>query len=418
MATPFVIENNVTDVAQPLGQFAGPFKRGADWFAGINDVTVAGLVQKLGVFKSTDNGLTWAAQDQGSEQSGIAKADICRVSDDVLRFAYNTGGTNDNRLIDFNMSTGVYGSPITGGDFPLSGAGLTPLLLVPLSNGHTVTVYERNSGGNPDIYVQEYDGATWGSRVVVKLHTGSGGTLVTPILLSITVDVNDVVHILRQDQHAGGHSYIIYNQYVGGVVSGDVAVFDYAGLGGSFGKGIYVPATDELIWPYIGVGAPKFSSVIRTTAAGGVFTLEGITDGGDTPVLPRIVASPDGTIQRFLCFVNDPTPVDHGQMIYFSYSGGGVWDPTPNLLWDEYLNPPTPPQSLFDEDFSPFSVNMYDNSGSMAVILGLFQDLPSPFCAIQYFLDLAAGGGGTTGPGTGYVFEFEKGVGRLATFVE
>ncbi len=393
MPTPYVIENTPTNVSQPLGQYAGPFLRGTDIYAAINDVTVAGLVQQIGAFKSTDGGLTWAVQDQPGEV-GFAVADVCRVSNDVLRYAYNPGGVSDTRLIDFDMSTDTFGAPITGGASPISGSGTTPLLVGALSNGHTVIVYEKSVGGNPDVYVQEYDGATWGTPVLVKAHSGSGGTLVQPFLLGIIVDTSDQVHILRQDRYANigsgfPGSKIIYNRYTSGALAGDTQIgSNYNGFGGNYGRGRYIASSDEIVWPIMGSLGPMFESVIRgTPSSAPVFSLEGINNTDNNPTLPRYAASPDGTKQYYFLFVEDNTPVSHGQARYYTYTGSGTWSATSTLWWDEFTDPPTPPQSMFDEDFSPFSIEVLKNDGTIGVVLGLFQDLPSPFCAIQYYIE-------------------------------
>ncbi len=387
MATPYLIESTTTNIGQPLTPYQGPFKRGANWYAAINDFTIAPFGTNLiGVSKSTDDGVTWAMQDQANEPTFGGN---CSIADGGTRIssAFNHFGPTEIRLALFDTGTDTWGSVVTGGPTdPIFGSGAGQHLLhAILSNGDRVVCWETGiGGGNNRIKVALYNGA-WQTPIIIQSSTGGN-----PVeLFSLLVDSSDRVHILRNNT---GTNQLIYCQFVAGALGGDTIIAGtWASIVSSYG--LYLTSSDEIIFPMRGTFSGSFVNILRgSPAAAPSFTVESVAADplSETCRIVRIAVRPDESVLYTVVYLVDPVPFDHATILWYSQTQpSGSWDTVPTLFWDELTDPPTPPQTIYD-DGAPISVVVADSPLAMALTTGYFgQDqLADDFCAIQIFIQV------------------------------
>ncbi len=383
MATPYLIESTTTNIGQPLSQFQGPFKRGADWYAALNDFTIAPFGTKLvGVSKSLDDGVTWSMQDQVHEP---VYGGNCSTADGgtKLSFAFNHFTPTDIRLVLFDTTTDTWGSVTTGGPTdPIFGLGAGEHLLhAILSNGDRVVCWETGTGGgNNSLKVILYNGA-WQSPITIQ--SSSGGNRIE--LFGLLVDSSDRVHILRKSTAT---NQLIYCQFVAGALSSDTTL---AGTWTSIlsNYGLYLTSSDEIIFPLKGTIGSAFVNLLRgSPSASPVFTVQPVVDPTLVCDSVQIAVRPDESVLYVVTYLVDPTPFDHATIQWYSQTQpSGAWDVSPTLLWDEVTDPPTPPQTIFNDN-APISVIVTDSPLVMALTTGYFGEdqLSDDFCAIQIFI--------------------------------
>jgi len=386
MATPYLIESTTTNIGQPLSQFQGPFKRGSNWYAAINDFTISPFGQSfIGVSKSTDNGVTWAMQDASNESRFGSNCDAREdnAHGTLLSFVFNNISPSELRLQTFDTSTDTWGAPVTGGPSgSIFGIGVEhPLQHALLLNGNRVVAWEvPTGGGNNALKVVLYNGA-W--QAPITIQTSSGANPIT--LLSVIADSSDRVHIWRRDT---GTDQIKYCQFVAGALGADTII---AGIGSGvqFNYGLYLTGQDELVIPLQGTIAGTFINVLRgTPASAPVFTIEPAANPIPTCRSTQIAVRPNESVLYLVVYLVDPTPFNHATIQWYSQpQPPGAWDASPTLLWDEVTDPPTPPQTIYD-DAAPISVIVSDSPLAMALTTGYFGNdiLGDGFCAIQIFL--------------------------------
>ena len=389
MATPYLIESTTTAIGQPLAQFQGPFKLGSNWYAAIDDFSIAPFgTKRVGVSKSTDDGVTWTMQDTANEQEYGGN---CNVTDSgtQLSFAFNHFTPTEIRLQLFNTATDTWGSAVTGGPTdPIFGIGNGQHLLhAILSNGDRVVCWETGiGGGNDSLKVALYNGA-W--QAPITIETSAGGNRIE--LFGLQVDSSDRVHILRKKTATG---QLIYCQFVAGALGADTII------AGSWNNvfanyGLYITASDEIVFPLKGTIGLNFINLLRgTPSSAPVFTIDPITEPTLLCRRISIAIRPDESVLYAVLYLVDPSPFDHETIQWYSQAqpGPGGWDAIPTLMWDELTDPPTPPQTIYDDN-TPISVIIADSPLVMALTNGYFgQDLlGDDFCAIQIFIQAPLG---------------------------
>ena len=386
MATPYLIESTATNLGQPLSRFQGPFKRGSNWYAAIEDFTIVPFGQKFaGVSKSTDDGVTWTMQDQANESRFGSNCDVAEdnAHGPLISFVFNNISPNELRLKTFNTATDTWSAPVTGGPSgSIFGAGvLYPLQHAMLSNGDRVVVWEAPTGGGNDaLKVVLYNG-TWQTPITIQASTGGN----TVSLLTVLADSSDRVHIWRRDDRT---NQIKYCQFVAGALGADTII---AGIGPFvvFNYGLYLTAQDEVVVPLQGTISGTFLNVLRgTPSSAPVFTIEPAANPALTCRSTQIAVRPDESVLYLVVYLVDPNPFNHATIQWYSQpQPPGAWDASPTLLWDEVTDPPTPPQTIYDDD-APISVIVADSPLAMALTTGYFGNdiLGDGFCAIQIFL--------------------------------
>ncbi len=383
MPTPYLIESTTTNLGQPLANFQGPFKRGANWYVAIDDFTIAPFgTKQVGVAKSTDDGVTWAIQDQANEQ---IYGGSCSTADggSLLSFAFNHFTPTEIRLQLFNTATDTWGSVVTGGPTdPIFGSGTGQHLLhAILSNGDRVVCWETGiGGGNDRLKVALYNGA-W--QAPITIQTSTGGHQVE--LFSLLVDSSDRVHILRNDTNT---HQLKYCNFVAGALSADTIIAGtWTNITSAYG--LYLTSSDELIFPMRGLFGGNIVNVLRgTPSSAPSFTVDPVANPVETTRFVRVAVRPDESVLYTVVYLVDPVPFNHATIQWYSQpQPPGAWDASPTLLWDELVDPPTPPQTVYD-DGSPVSVVVTGSPLEMALTTGYFSndELGDPFCAIQIFL--------------------------------
>lgn len=168
MALPATINAGVS-WGDHLSGRPGPFLEGTDVFVVVADKTN----NHVEVWKSTDYGQTWAEADAAnhksiSSTSTFKSYDAVRVGS-VITIAYITGASTYS-FCDFNMSTGLWGTPVAstaGVALRVDITGNCPIFVARRSNGDTIIF---RTGDYTNMVVQR---AGWCDRYVSAAWTNS-----------------------------------------------------------------------------------------------------------------------------------------------------------------------------------------------------------------------------------------------------
>jgi len=390
MPTPFLINTSLNQVGQPLlRHWQGPFQKGTALYVGCANVhEIAGPdTLFLSVFKSLDGGQTWAEQDAanapeftsgGSALIWGAATDF-QIGETTIHCAY-IDASFDLNLIDFDMTTDTWGSPITGGPHVDVGGGVKPVVLLNhLSDGTTLVCFMSGS-----VTLQVWWTLYSGSWSAAALVGAAGNTFLHQTLR----DGADGVHIIYQN-FSGSNQPVFHKRWAAGVLSSVQTI--YTEVGGSvhtkIDYGMYNATRDEVSFPF-GKSHPGFasvcdSSILRgTPASNPTFTVE------DTPIVYDPVedttffwpvwAMTDGDREVILSPGNGFTQ----HQIYMTEKIAGVWS-TPTVFWDLDVDPPTPPPGIDTVEFSSATILADD---SLGVTTGMFTPVTADFCDVQYYL--------------------------------
>ncbi len=402
MPTPHIIESTNTAVGQPIPQNWGPIFSGSSVFCVCDDFTQMSGASKLGVFESTDGGVTWSSPLDVANAPGYQFA-FCYYSGsgNTLRFAYSTGSGFNLCIVTFDISTRTWGTPNTGGPavtiVATGGVNTSgqwqPLIMTCLSSGDSVIEYQEEPS-NITLKAVQVTAGVWGTPSLIQSAAGASGMR----LLNHALDGSDRVHMMRV-LSVGANTVVYENIWDGGVLGADRNVFQHAGnqpQGLVFGPGRYLSGTDTILFPaltFIGGFSPSgdvFTAFRGTPSNAPTYAGETINgDHFDSEFLgwPRLAFGVDTDV--FYAWgntISGPT----GQLYYSRQQDGVTWQPEV-VIWDEATDPLTPPSPVPAET-SIFGITA-KMSGSTTIGLGLlsgfFQNVPSgAICAVQYYLEL------------------------------
>ncbi len=402
MPTPHIIESTNTNVGQPIPQNWGPVFSGSSIFCVCDDFTQGSGTSKLGVFESTDGGVTWSSPLDSSNAPTYQFA-FCYYSGsgNTLRFAYSPHANGNLSIVTFDISTRLWGTPNTGGPsvhIDATGGVNTsgqwqPLIMTCLSSGDSVIEYQEEPASTTSIHVVQVTAGVWGTPSLVQSVSSANGMRI----LNHALDASDRVHMMRV-LSVSSNTVIYENIWDAGVLGADRNVFQHAGnqpQGLVFGPGRYLSGTDTILFPtlaFVGGFSPSgdvFTAFRGTPSNAPVYAGETINaDHFDSEFLgwPRLAFGSESDI--FYCWgntISGPT----GQLYYSRQQDGVTWQPEV-VIWDEATDPLTPPSPVPAET-SIFGVTA-KMSGSTTLGLGLlsgfFQNVTSgAICAVQYYLE-------------------------------
>ena len=96
------------------GSRLGPFEVGSALYA-VTRGSPTGATSRVTVWKSTDGGETWAAQDAADQPLPFSTCISVARQGDVLYVAYADSGTHALLIKPFDATTDQWGTEVTGG---------------------------------------------------------------------------------------------------------------------------------------------------------------------------------------------------------------------------------------------------------------------------------------------------------------
>ncbi len=386
MPTPSVIEATSGDIALlgTAGDIWRPIFNGTDIYAIGKNFIISSGISHLRMFKSTDGGATWTAQDTASEPVITGSInDPQKLPSSKIGIVYLKSGATGMIFRQFNMATDLWEAESAQsheiGNFTDWRR---------LSSGNICMVYQKQFGGPYSVHLEVYNGATWGGAITVVTAATER------IFLSMSVDTADNVWIATLEKGASLPHFERVYKFASGVVTGPTTMASYNNPQISWGPGVYIPTSDEVRFPFIlrgeavsGFSSPGYWSGTPTSAP--VWTLVDLAlTTGDPGPNSEVNITFENDNDIFICWI---TEVDSftGQMqlLYAEQLNLGAWS-TANLMWDSLADPLTPP-SGFPGDAEFLGTQIDPTSSKLGSILGLFQTFPviGGFCGVLYYLN-------------------------------
>lgn len=323
----------------------GPFEIGGALYIVGNEWYIPGSTATftIGVYKSTDGGITWITQDRAGTQvingmnafwqPGMTKILICYVdfTSGELCFVY------------YDTTTDTYEAPVTGsGVTPVNSilGGNLVMLPVTLSTGEVVIIYAATGVPAFQLYFISYASGTWSAATLID-STGDGQ------LNGFTLDSHDRFHFIRTNRAT---VQLIYNAIVGGALTGDQQIGSGNGTVTQLipGAGIYDPVLDRISMPLRtpAPGSGSFYLVRGSPSAAPVLSIETVASTSEV-VGWNIIDGPNyqivGGVERFI--VNSSylggTYGEYIRILYWN-KVGSAWL-GPHVGWDSNANPTVPP---------------------------------------------------------------------------
>lgn len=339
------------------------------------------FIPSVTVYNSTDGGSTWTQQDptnapiwthalQGNYywDGTSSVVTILWVSD--LRFS---AGQYAN-LVDFDMSTGTYGTPY--GNVAL-GRNIFQPSLYKLSSGTLRLVYQREDvdidltslvNGEEVVYFIDYSSGSWGSPQLFPLQTAAFGT--DGRLLSTTQD-GDIIHcvysvgtfspgvLMPIDNNDSVYYYVAIE--AGGTFSSTLNIDTYQSTYGAVGNNgivsggtVYIPNYQFGVFTFpAGSPATSFSNIFIGTVANFDGTIS-------NPIIQAY-----GSSLTMIWVTYDPT-LSYLNQIYGSTNAGSGWS-TPAIILDTLVTPAATVAGVDTTDIFALSLgtNLDGNPGIM-----------------------------------------------------
>jgi hypothetical protein len=323
---------NVAGVKGTMGQDFGPWLVGANLYCvGVDDTSFGPHV-----YKSTDQGATWLAMDDGNKPSYDVEVAVSCFRDGVIYIAVSADRSGPNsdipnehkiRIVPFDTATDLYG---TSGSYGPAIQDRT-VLIAALSTGVIRAFYMTGL----NVKFSDCTAGTWGSASLVFSSSSNSG------VATLVLDADDRTHLVWAENEGGGHVDPIYipveaDGTVGSWV--DFADIDAnigvdTGLGVIYGGAVFFPVLDKDF---------GFVSVFRGTPLTGVSFAETVvytSPGGSTIVnWPAIRLNAAGFPVLFWVVV-DNSDGDPDQIMMSTFDGTS-WG-TPEVFYDAIANPPT-----------------------------------------------------------------------------
>jgi hypothetical protein len=385
MPTPAVIEATSADIALigTAGDVWRPIFNGSNIYAIGKNLIISSGVSHLRMFKSTDNGATWTAQDTASEP--IITGSINnpqKIAGSKIGIVYIKSGATGMVFRKFNMTTDLWEA-----ESPQSTELPNFTDWRELSSGDIIAVYQKQFGGPYSVHLDTYNGVAWaGPTTVVTAATER-------IFLSMAVDTADNTYIATLEKGASlPHSENV-RIYATGVVGAPTTMATYNNPQIQWGPGIYIATSDEIRFPFIlrgeavsGFSSPGYWS--GTPSAAPVWTLVdlALTNGDPGPFSEvNFTFENDNDI-----FISWATEIDsmtgQVQILYARQQSLGAWGPA-IVLWDSLADPLSPP-SAFPGDVDFLGTAVDATSSQLGSVLALYQDFPiiGGFCGVLYYL--------------------------------
>ncbi len=240
----------------------------------------SGLPSEPGrIFKSTDNGTTWARQDQAGEPqvSGNTAVYLAAVESAGILYVYYLTATSFPAVVAFDTGTDTYGSPVVGAIDTDSGARARQF--VRLSTGAMYVIFWDQGGGTFLRYMKCSAGA-WGAKQTLV----SGLTLNNSDIVSATVDSSDRIRVLYVDWTSYTTTGSIFSIDLVADVPGSPSTVDSLDTAGGLNAGNGVIFNSSWIFPIIEpVLGIKPQIAIGTPLNAPVWTIEDVDSGMVAP---------------------------------------------------------------------------------------------------------------------------------------
>jgi len=313
--------------------YCGPFIVGKNLYV----VLATSNFTFLGIFKSTDNGLTWNRMDQ-THAPGIAVGGVQTMFDAILQgtvftILYGNPIGGAPKLITFDTGTDTYGSPSVDGPGSAS-----MVRLAVFSNGDLLAVYLDTSIPGPAFTI--FSAGAWGVE-----NSFVGNVSITGLVMG----PDDIARLFYYT-HPAGVTVSMRTFTHAGVISAQSAVFsstyraNQEGVFNEFPCGRPVIWNGSLILPYYGnpAGSGVQSGVyIGTpyTAPVWTFTLVDTLGWAATELDSYGYSFIDANNNLYLFWCSIDTANNISRIYYAVNSGAGFGPPV--FFYDEIANPPT-----------------------------------------------------------------------------
>jgi hypothetical protein len=313
--------------------YFGPFVVGANFYA------VLGTGNRIRVYKSTDNGVTWNRQDSLNELvctgSGFGEWDILfDTGTGIITILYISGFTNQLRISTFATSTDTYGAA------SVDGPGNTNFIrLARFAAGDLLVAFFDTSLPGPSLVI--FSGGAWGAV------TNFIGNL---SLTGLIIGADDIARLIYYNKQAPGLNVFFRTFTHAGVLGGQTAIFSSSYLANSgIDSFAEMPVGRALIWngnlilPYYGnpTGSGKQAGIyVGTPYTAPIWTFvladNLVWPGTEFDAYGYCFIDSSNNLILFWCAIDNTVGTSQ---IYFAINSGTGFA-APVLFYDQVLNPP------------------------------------------------------------------------------
>lgn len=399
MSVAYIVDSSGLTYGQPYfdSKWLGPIVyNGFLWIVAEADTATQAFV---GVFKSDQaypgTVTSFTLQDSINAPeitAGKANAFYPKAGGSKISISYSRGAGIS--LVEFDMSAGTYGTPITGGPTPIQNAHR----LARRGNGNWVVIYDLLGGGSTrNVYWAEYSGS-WSAGVRISTDAGA-----SDIALAVQMQPNDSDDVLLIWQTAvQSHAYNYdYNYRVLANTANTLSAVrswltnQYQDLNqGNSGGALYITAQDEWIFPfsYVKDISDNYVAIAKASPSAdpSADSVENVSTSPNAADVPAVRAALDATEATIYCLWSDNNG-DH-QLLYATQSVPSTsWTPAASPLFDTSVDTFNPTTGVSPQLAQRPSLTI-SSTGDLLFTLGTFAPkLPSgTSCDVQYFSELIA----------------------------
>lgn len=400
--TPYIVDLTVSNGGIIMGGPRGSYSYGSNRFTTgihITNISDPSVAQQVDVYVSSDGGVTWSICDPTNSPittGGVSTISIgldavgiyWKPGERFVYFVYAQVSVNNSvgplAFVSFDLQLQVWGTPVSS---TINGVLDTfATVLNRLSDNSTfIVAFTIGSGvlghNSPyHAYVVTYNG-TWGVPLQVDDSGGSGGDIESTVL-----DSSDRLHVLYTNNNSFGQ--LKYRRWSTGTLSSS-SVVSLPGISWIFNNcGVYVPSTDQLLFPFAnaagGGGSTGLFTLKGSPSSGPTFSTEEVVAG--VYVAPVLELSLDGMTIYFV-YPNEGDGISTST-VGISYltqaAGSGTWVDQ-GFFWNWGANPPQPNPGADDiEGLLYFNVQ---GDGSISASIGTQSSGPIfNWCGALYYL--------------------------------
>lgn len=425
----------------PMGPFLSSL--GAQYWVGVSTISGGVGVRKLRIFKSIDEWSSDTEMDAANAPTPINLHLHVYYRANIISVLYNDDTDSKAKIIEFDCTTDTYGTPGTGlanASAPWTGG--QALFYKRIDDTYVVLF---GSGGN--FNYRTYVAGTWAAAVSLAA--------IQYTVRGLFYDTSDPFAPIAQLvlTNALGSS-LLYAQLDDAYnLSTPITLStDTDGLRASivlFGAGIAIGWTSGIVYEAFSNGHFPYKAYVaiapdRITP---VFTIYNIFTGngddasiGDAPTYVTLGLDDSERLNAFYYETDYSIASPYLDKMWWTQFDGAAWG-SPVLVYDAVTTPVANTDTPINQFLHTGDVLGYNGKWFLPVAMEIL-DTSNPYCAEfmlvfnqapppatvdvqRSFSDTiilndcnGASGGGFGGSGIGYVFEFETGVGRRATWSE
>jgi hypothetical protein len=308
------------------------------------------------IYKSTDGGATWAAQDDANIAAyNIGAWDVVQSGTNLIIAGTHATAGQFVKVIIFDTTTDTWGAESANGPafFHVPPSGAVLVRVVEVASGDLWAFVNISSGTNlrDSIGYDILSGGVWGGVVNFVVDNA---TPTFNFLQQVVVDSADLIHVIYKKNTLGDMSASLYHRTVttAGVIGAEQAI-QLAFTPYSCGRAVAwvnpVSTVESIVVPYydssnnlagVWMGTPASAPVWSFTLVDTLGWPAGYTDYGTAQAGRGSAFAFIGGTTLYLAWASHDPTYAVVNALYVAANDGNGWS-APTLFYDEVANPPS-----------------------------------------------------------------------------